>query len=384
MSSSERKRFVNLLVDLDDERFGAAQAANYERQIEGAGFALRRPAAAPEAALAWIDQEFGGTWSSEAHAGRNVIASRDGAYAGFVTYAPRGLRFRWLEKWRSRGDVGIFGPFGVAPAFRGSPLGQNLMLVAMAALRADGLRFALVPAVGGEALIAYYINHSGAKIVEEFDPAQWKRRKFRTAVLASGNGSNFQAVVDAAREERIPLDVGALVCNNERAFVRERAKASGVAERCIPWIRKAQTREEHDRAVLEAVRRSDPDLVLLLGWMHVLPERFFTAFPNVINIHPAFLPLDQTRDRVAFPDGSETPVFRGAHAIRDALAAGVQWVGASAHRVTFETDRGPVLVRKPMQRSGEADQAAVMQRLRPIEHAVLAGGIMRWVYEMPL
>jgi phosphoribosylglycinamide formyltransferase-1 len=115
--------------------------------------------------------------------------------------------------------------------------------------------------------------------------------------------------------------------------------------------------------------------------MHLLPDTFVAAFPHTINIHPAFLPLDQRRDEVAFPDGTVTPAFRGARAVDDALAWGSRWVGASAHRVTLEADRGPVLVRKPLALEDGEGQSSIMERLHPLEHSVLAGGIMRWVYE---
>ena len=62
-----------------------------------------------------------------------------------------------------------------------------------------------------------------------------------------------------------------------------------------------------------------PDLVLLLGWMHLLSDGFVATFPELINLHPAFLPLDPQRDDVVFPDGAQTAAFRGAYAVRDAL-----------------------------------------------------------------
>ncbi len=149
----------------------------------------------------------------------------------------------------------------------------------------------------------------------------------------------------------------------------------------LPWNRSVQSRQEYDTALLDAVRREEPDLVLLLGWMHVLSEAFVEAFPHILNIHPAFLPLDQTLDYVGFPDGSVTPAFRGARAVEDALAFGSRWVGASAHRVTPATDRGAVLVRKPLALENGESRTAIMERLHPLEHRVLAGGIMRWLYE---
>jgi phosphoribosylglycinamide formyltransferase-1 len=95
--------------------------------------------------------------------------------------------------------------------------------------------------------------------------------------------------------------------------------------------------------------------------------------------------LDQTEDVVCVPDRGDgygqQPAFRGAHAVRDALAAGAKWTGATAHMLGAATDRGRVLVRKAVRLPEGADPAAAIELLRPVEQKVVAGGIMRWVYE---
>jgi phosphoribosylglycinamide formyltransferase-1 len=372
---------VNLLVDLRSARFDGEALARALRGIEAAGFSVERAAPGSDAYHAWIDAEFGGTWSSEAFAGKNVIAKSRDRFAGFATYDPRGLDFAWLRGLGVRDGVGIFGPFGVAAEHLKSPIGPHLLIAALASLREQGYERALVPAVGHEKLIAYYMAHCGAQVAERFDKAQWKNRRYRTLVLASGSGSNFQSVIEGVDAGSLPLDLAMLVSNKSNAYALARARGAGIPATALQWDRKAQPREQYDHALFELVHREQPDLLLLLGWMHVLPDRFVAQFPHMINIHPAFLPLDQRKDEVAFPDGSRTPAFRGANAVRDALQWGSRWVGASAHRVTLEADRGPVLVRKPMALEQGDTQERIMERLHPLEHRVLAGGIMRWVYE---
>ncbi|HEY9180549.1 MAG TPA: formyltransferase family protein [Candidatus Baltobacteraceae bacterium] len=372
---------VNLLVDLRTERFDGAALACAMRAIESAGFSAERVAPGSDAYLAWIDHEFGGTWSSEAFAGKSVVAKRGDRFAGFASYDPRGLQFSWLRGLGAQPGIGIFGPFGVAALFRKSPIGPHLLVAALASLREAGYAQALIPAVGHEKLVDYYMRHSGALVAERFDKAQWKSRAYRTVVLASGNGSNFQSVIDGVASGSLPLDLALLVSNKSSAYALERARAASIAAVALQWDRKAQSRAEYDRVLFEAIHREQPDLLLLLGWMHVLPDRFCTEFPHMINIHPAFLPLDQARDEVGFPDGSITPAFRGAYAVRDALAWGSAWTGASSHTVTLEADRGPVLVRKPLALVPGETEDAVMERLHPLEHRILCGGIMRWVYE---
>lgn len=372
---------VNLLVDLQTAQFDEDALARALRGIESAGFSVERVAPGSGAYHAWIDDAFGGTWSSEAFAGRSVVAKMGDRFAGFATYDPRGLRFSWLRGLGARQDVGIFGPFGVAPEFRRLPIGPHLLLAALASLREAGYRRALIPAVGHEKLVEYYTKHSGAQIAERFEKAQWRRRKYRTLVLASGNGTNFQSVIDGVAAGSLPLDLAMLVSNRSGAYALERARSAGIPAVALQWDRKAQPREDYDRSLFELVHREQPDLLLLLGWMHVLSTDFVQRFPEMINIHPAFLPLDQELDEVTFPDGAVTAAFRGAHAVRDALESGSHWVGASSHMVTLEADRGPLLVRKPLALVGSDTLESIMERLHPLEHRMLAGGIMRWVYE---
>jgi phosphoribosylglycinamide formyltransferase 1 len=377
---------VNLLVDLRSPQFDGDALARALRGIEAAGFSVERVSPGREAYHAWIDEQFGGTWSSEAFAGKSVVAKSGEQYAGFATYDPHGLRFSWLRGLGAQEGVGIFGPFGVAPEFRAvrhaqGTLGPHLLIAALASLREAGYVKALIPAVGHEKLVEYYAKHSGAQVAERFKKSQWRDRRYRTIVLASGNGTNFQSVIDGVAGGSLPLDLVMLLSNKSDAYALERARNAGIRAVALPWDRKAQTRDQYDESLFELVHREQPDLLLLLGWMHVLPDRFVAEFAQMINIHPAFLPLDQDKDEVTFPDGTVTPAFRGARAVRDALAWGSRWAGASSHLVTLEADRGPLLVRKPLPLQTGDTEETIMQRLHPLEHRMLAGGILRWVYE---
>jgi phosphoribosylglycinamide formyltransferase-1 len=152
----------------------------------------------------------------------------------------------------------------------------------------------------------------------------------------------------------------------------------------MPWQRKAgETRDAYDARLLETVAGERPDIVLLLGWMHLLDARFVNAMPALLNVHPAFLPLDPERDAVGMPDGTEIPAFRGPFAVRDALAAGSRWAGASVHHVTAKTDRGGVLVRAPLNIEEGESEEDVLTRLHPVEHALVARAIWRWTFERP-
>ncbi len=346
------------------------------------GVAVALPAPADERTLAWIDDAFGGAWSSEAFAGTTIVARRAGSPIGFATFAPSGVRYAWLAGLGSEPGVGVFGPLGVAEGERERGLGTLLVRLALNGLRERGYERALIPAVGDDALVRFYAEAVGARVAERFERDALLRTSRRTLVLASGNGSNFQAVLDASRAGTLPIEIVGLVCNDAKAHAIERARAAGLdAVAVVAWDRAREDRAAYDDRLLEVVRIHAPDLVLLLGWMHLLSDPFVSAFPDIVNLHPAFLPLDESHDDVTMPDGTVIPAFRGARAVRDALAANSAWVGATLHRVTPQTDRGPVLARKPLRVKPEEEEDALMERVHEIERGVVRAGVMRWLYE---
>jgi phosphoribosylglycinamide formyltransferase-1 len=335
---------------------------------------------ADERTLAWIDEVFGGFWSSEAFAGSNVIARREGAPIAFATIEARGLQFAWLQGVAKAPGVGIAGPLGVAPRERGHGVGRIVLHRALAALRARGFSRALIPAVA-EDLLPYYAGVARATVAERFEATALYRSGRRVLVMASGNGSNFQAVADGVQSGTLPIEIVALLSNNLRALALIRARDAGVPAHVVAWNRRDESREEYDLRLLEAAAAERPDLVLLLGWMHLLSSSFLDAFAEIVNLHPAFLPLDPVDDDVTMPDGTRIAAFRGPRAVTDALAASSPWVGATLHRVTRETDRGPVLARKPLRVTPGEEEAQLMERVHELERGVVASGLMRWLYE---
>lgn len=370
----------NLAVDLS-EGFGESERSDAVAQIEAFGLSVEERDGADDRTLAWIDLVFGGTWSTEAFKGANVVARRSGAPVGFATYDPIGFTYRWLRKMGTQPGIGIFGPIGVAPGERGGGIGPQLLTLALCGLRRRGYATALIPAVGEERLVAYYMEHSGARVVEQFDRAAWQKERVRAVVMASGAGSNFAALERRITEGWLPLDIAAIVTNRANAGVVSLAKRAGVPVVVLPWNREQESREHYDAHLRQAVSGLSAQLVLLLGWMHLLDADFIGAFPEILNLHPAFMPLDPARDDVGMPDGSVGPVFRGIHAVRDAVNAGARWIGATVHHVTADADRGPVVVRKPLQLQPADDADEAYARLRPIERALVRQAIVAWTYE---
>jgi phosphoribosylglycinamide formyltransferase-1 len=367
---------VNLLVDVHDERFDRTATHHLLEALGSyAGITPSRYVRAPDVVYAWLDATFGGWWSSDVAAGSAWVATDAAGFLGVAGYDARRLRYRW-QTGKEPGTA-IFGPFGFMQ--RAHPELQTALLRgAMFAIRERGYRKALIGAVSDPHQVEFYRREAGAEIAGSVEP---DTRRFRAVVLASGSGSNFRAVAEAAQAGSIPLDIAAAIVNKPGAGAIAHAEALGIPVHLVPWDRKTEPREVYDRRVIETLAREAPQLVLLLGWMHVLPPAFVDAFPETLNLHPAYLPLDPQLDAVTYPDGSEGPAFRGARPVDDALAAGSRWIGASVHRAGLEVDRGAILVRAPLAVEF-ADRAALMERLHALERRVVAGSIARWAAEL--
>lgn len=374
------RSLLNLAVELD-ERFDERIRAECVAALEASGLTIEEHDSAPDGTLSWIDLVFGGTWSIEAKSGANAVVRKDAVPVAFATYDARNLRYRWLRKLGSREGVGIFGPFGVAPELRGTGVGPVLLAIALCGLRRRGYATALIPAVGDERLAAYYMENSGARIVERYDRVSWARKRTRVVVMASGAGTNLAALAKSVTQGWLPLEIAAVVTSKRNAGVVERAQDAGIPVLPVVWDKERETRADYDARLFAAVSEFHADLILLLGWMHVLDPTFVRGVAEILNLHPAFMPLDPDHDEVGMPDGTTIPVFRGSHAVRDAVRSGAGWIGASVHRVTPDVDRGPVIMRTPLKlRQGE-DERSAYDRLRPLERVLVPRAITAWAYQ---
>jgi phosphoribosylglycinamide formyltransferase-1 len=201
-----------------------------------------------------------------------------------------------------------------------------------------------------------------------------------TAVFASGNGSNLQAVIDAVASGGLPLELRLVVSNRPNAFALTRAARANIPSLVMPFSNSEESRSAYGLRLARAVLAKGVKLVLLLGWMHVLAPEFVGAgFAGILNLHPAYLPEDPAADTVSFPDGTTTAVFRGAHALRDALLAGVETTGASLIEITPEIDRGPVLARRPLPLDPGEDERKALERLHDVERDVVREGVLVWL-----
>jgi phosphoribosylglycinamide formyltransferase-1 len=164
-------------------------------------------------------------------------------------------------------------------------------------------------------------------------------------VLVSGNGTNLQALIDEG------LPISAVAANRKDAYALVRASGAGVATATFS-LDCHESREERDLLMATWLEEHGVELVVLAGYMHLLTEPFLRRFPErIVNVHPSLLP--------AFP---------GAHAIRDAVAAGADPTGVTVHYVDRGLDTGQVLAQE---RVALEPKSTLEERIHAVEHRLL-------------
>ncbi len=168
----------------------------------------------------------------------------------------------------------------------------------------------------------------------------------RVAVLGSGKGTNLLAILDRAKMEKWDVEFLA-ISDRERCGFIEKAMKMGIDVKTLPHVKR-------DECLLKTLNDFSPDLVVLAGYMRILPPFIVEAFKNrILNLHPSLLPS-----------------FRGAHAIRDAYEYGVKWTGITVHIVTEELDGGPIIVQQPVPIYDGDDLKSLEERIHVIEHEI--------------
>ncbi|MFX1454274.1 MAG: phosphoribosylglycinamide formyltransferase [Promethearchaeota archaeon] len=155
-------------------------------------------------------------------------------------------------------------------------------------------------------------------------------RIVKVGAIASGSGSNFEAIVEACEKgilkEKATVEV--LICNKPGAYCMERAKNHDVPSVLIESDKHQGTREEFDKKMIAVLDQYNCELIVLVGYMRFVSSLFIDHFKgNVMNIHPALLPS-----------------FKGMHAHEDALAYGVKVSGVTVHFVDIHEDHGPIII----------------------------------------
>ena len=172
----------------------------------------------------------------------------------------------------------------------------------------------------------------------------------RVAVLVSGGGTNLQAIIDAVGNGTITnTELVGVISNNKTAYALERAGNHQIPAQCVS-PKDFETREEFNQKLLEALKERDIDLVVLAGYLVVVPPCVIKEYENrIINIHPSLIPSFCGKG------------CYGLHVHEKALARGVKVSGATVHFVDEGTDTGPIIMQKPVMVE-QGDTPEVLQR----------------------
>jgi phosphoribosylglycinamide formyltransferase 1 len=202
-----------------------------------------------------------------------------------------------------------------------------------------------------------------------------KQPSLRLAVLISGSGGNLQALIDAIESHELPgVAIVLVVSNNIDAYGLERAHKHHLQAMHLPW----QDRQESEARLTTWLQLFQVDLIVLAGWMRILSAPFLSQFPRrVINIHPALLPDDGTGSVYTTSNGATIPIFRGLHAVQQALDAGVKVTGSTVHFVTPEVDAGPVICREEVAIREDDSEESLHERLKVVEHRLIVEAVRK-------
>ena len=176
-------------------------------------------------------------------------------------------------------------------------------------------------------------------------------------VLASGRGSNLQAIIDAIEARTLAAQIAVVLSNKKDAQALERARRHGLTDVFLdpkPFAGQPDSREAYDRAILDILKKNDVELIALAGYMKIVTPVLINAYPNrIMNVHPALLP--------AFP---------GLEVQKKALEWGVKIAGCTVHFVTEAVDEGPIIIQAavPVLEGDSADTLAA--RILAEEHRI--------------
>jgi phosphoribosylglycinamide formyltransferase 1 len=184
--------------------------------------------------------------------------------------------------------------------------------------------------------------------------------KMRLGILASGTGSNFEAIAQAIANQQLQAQIQTLIYNNPGAGVVQRADRFGVPHQLLDH-RQFERREDLDAAIVAVLRAADVDWVIMAGWMRIVTPVLINAFPDrLLNIHPSLLPS-----------------FRGIRAVEQALAAGVKITGCTVHLVVPEVDAGEIIMQAAVPVLANDTAASLQARIHAQEYVIYPQAIAR-------
>ena len=193
----------------------------------------------------------------------------------------------------------------------------------------------------------YLISPTFSKL-REFSP------KLRIAILASGEGSNFQELIDLSKGNNFDIDIKVLITNNPDAGCILRAERSNISYKIIKNA-DYKNKEFFEDEIINSLNNYDVELIVMAGWMKIMSSKFVNAFKNkIINIHPSLLPS-----------------FKGNNAIKEAILNRSKITGCSVHFVEPEVDSGTLIMQAALSISNDDNLETITRKIHFLEHKIL-------------
>lgn len=175
--------------------------------------------------------------------------------------------------------------------------------------------------------------------------------KLKIGIIASGRGSNLQAIIDNIKSGRLDAQVNVVICDKANAYALERAKKAGIPTVSILRADYAD-KNAFEQAIIDCLKVYNVHLVVLAGFMRIISQTFIRQFPNrIINIHPALLPS-----------------FPGLHAQQQAINYGAKLSGCTVHFVDEGMDTGPIIMQKAVDVDSDDNEASLAEKILTCEH----------------
>ncbi|NET82694.1 MAG: phosphoribosylglycinamide formyltransferase [Moorea sp. SIO1F2] len=180
----------------------------------------------------------------------------------------------------------------------------------------------------------------------------------KLGVMASGSGSNFEAIASAIANGQLNAQISVLIYNNPGIKALARAEKYGIPA-VLHNHRHTKKREDFDQQIVQTLQEYEVEWVVMAGWMRVVTQVLLDAFPNrILNIHPSLLPS-----------------FKGVRAVEQALEAGVKITGCTVHVVSLDVDSGPILFQAAVPVLPDDTPETLHARIQVQEHRILVEAI---------
>jgi len=196
--------------------------------------------------------------------------------------------------------------------------------------------------------LKHHLVSPDIKNFNKFEP------KLKIAVLASGEGTNFQVLIDLCKDKKLDIDIKLLITNKEKAGCINRAINSD-----IPYYlfleNNYDSKKKFESEIIKVLKESNVELIVMAGWMKIASENFVNTFKDrIINIHPSLLPS-----------------FKGKNPIDDALKNKALITGCSVHFVDKEVDNGKLIIQAALSIKTDDDLISLTNKIHNIEHKIL-------------